>query len=218
MRRAGGSPLMVGLVCLGMATVALGQREEQTERGGRPQVASAAQAIQEWPDASREVAQTMIDKYGQPDETTSTMLVWDDTGPFKRTIVYREPIDHQFPKPHEDVLEQFISYRTPLDKFDELARYDGSVIAERTKGELSARCDKEEMNLLALNLANDVATGKRSVEEARRFYAETVVAFTRGERPEYTQRLLFDPPSERAARDPDRALIRPGQARRMPGR
>lgn len=39
---------------------------------------------------------------------------------------------------------------------------------ERTRGELAARCDKEEMNYLALNLANDIATGKVDVDEARR--------------------------------------------------
>ncbi|MGH8284417.1 MAG: hypothetical protein ACRETT_01460 [Steroidobacteraceae bacterium] len=36
--------------------------------------------------------------------------------------------------PHKDVLEQVIDYKVPPDKFDDLARYDGSVIAERTKG------------------------------------------------------------------------------------
>ncbi len=48
-----------------------------------------------------------------------------------------------------------------MDKYEDLAMFDGSVIVERTKDEISARCDKEEMNLLALNLANDVAAGKK---------------------------------------------------------
>jgi hypothetical protein len=55
-----------------------------------------------------------------------------------------------------------------------LLTYDGSVILERTKGELAARCDKEEANFLAINLAHDVATGKRSVNDARRFYADSI--------------------------------------------
>jgi len=52
-----------------------------------------------------------------------------------------EEIPHDFPKPHMDMLLQSIDYPVPPDKFDELAAYDGSVIAERTKGELAARCD-----------------------------------------------------------------------------
>jgi hypothetical protein len=53
------------------------------------------------------------------------------------------PVDHYFPVRHPDVLEQAVHYRVPTDKFDELAAYDGSVIVERTKGEISARCGKE---------------------------------------------------------------------------
>lgn len=162
----------------------------------------------DWPQTPREVAQKMIGQYGPPDEATASMLVWHNSGPWKRTIVYREEVPHQFPKPHTDLLEQFIDYRVPPDKFDELAEYDGSVIVERTKGEISARCDKEPMNFLALNLANDIVTGRRSVDEARQFYADTAVATMRGEMPPYVQRLQFSPQSGRAA-DPDRPTIRP---------
>ena len=48
----------------------------------------------------------------------------------------------------------------------DLARFDGSVIVERTRGEIGARCDKEEMNYLALNLAHDIVTG--ATESLRR--------------------------------------------------
>ncbi len=51
---------------------------------------------------------------------------------------------------HTDLLEQFIDYKVPLDKYDDLAKFDGSVGVNRTKGELSARCDAEAHNLLAL--------------------------------------------------------------------
>ena len=33
-----------------------------------------------------------------------------------------------FPKPHIDLLQQFIDYKSPLDKFDDLAQYGGSII------------------------------------------------------------------------------------------
>lgn len=156
-----------------------------------------------WPAKSREVATTVISKYGLPQETTASMLIWNGNGPWKRTILYRDPVPHDFPKPHVDLLEQFIDYGVPPDKFDELALYDGSVIAERTKGELSARCDKEEMNFLALNLAHDIVIGRRTVNDARRFYAETAMAAMRGETPQYIQRLRFEPQVARAA-DRDR--------------
>lgn len=49
----------------------------------------------------------------------------------------------------------------PPEKYEEVAGYDGSVIAERTKGELAARCDMEEANHVALNLAHEIVTGER---------------------------------------------------------
>jgi hypothetical protein len=51
------------------------------------------------------------------------------------------------------------------------------VVADRTKGEVMARCDMEEMNFLSLNLMHAIVTGRQTVEEARKFYAETAVAF-----------------------------------------
>lgn len=93
--------------------------------------------------------------------------------------------------PHKDVLEQFIHYDVPPDQFDHLAHYDESVVAERTKGELSARCDKEAANILALNLADDIIKGEKSFEEARQAYAEAMQQVMDGDPPQITQELTF---------------------------
>lgn len=170
---------------------------------GQPSPAVITDLLERWPAKPREVANAMLAKYGQPHEATATVMVWHNAGPWKRTILSREETPHDFPKSHVDLLEQFIDYRVPVDKFDELAAYDGSVIVERTKGELSARCDKEEMNFLAINLAHDVAAGRRTVDEARRFYAETAMAFMNGDKRPYTQGLQFTVTRGKTA-DPDK--------------
>jgi hypothetical protein len=54
-----------------------------------------------------------------------------------------------------------IDYRVPIKFFTLLAQFDGSVVAERTAGELSARCHDEEANNLALNLAHDIVVGQK---------------------------------------------------------
>jgi hypothetical protein len=161
--------------------------------------ASVDQLTANWPVKPREVATTTIAKYGLPDEATASMLIWHNNGSWKRTILYREEVAHDFPKPHTDLLEQFVNFRVPTNKFDELAAYDGSVIVERTKGEISARCDKEEMNFLALNLANDIVSGRRTVAQARKFYADTAMAAMRGETPPYVQGLRFSTDLTRTA-------------------
>ncbi len=81
------------------------------------------------------------------------------------------------------------------------------MIAERTKGEISARCDKEEMNLLAINLANDVVKGNKTVDQARQFYADTAVAAMNGEKLAYTTALQFSRPVQTA--DLDLSIIQP---------
>jgi hypothetical protein len=158
--------------------------------------------VTNWPAAPKMAADKMIAKYGAPHEVTETMLAWNYNGPWKRTIVYKQEVPHHFPMQHTDLLEQVIDYRVPVGKYDELARYDGSVIVERTKGEISARCDKEEMNFLALNLANDVATGKKTVEEARSYYARAAKEFMQGKMDPYVKQLQFNDRKGNTA-DPD---------------
>ena len=133
--------------------------------------------ISSWPEASQMAAKMMMDKYGKPNESTEHMLVWYNNGPWKRTIIYNEETKHIFPVDHVDVMEQVIDYQVPANKFSDLAAYDGSVTVRRTDGELSAKCDKEGANFLALNLANDVITGEKSVAQARDFYANAIKEF-----------------------------------------
>jgi hypothetical protein len=164
--------------------------------------ASINRMIQDWPAENKSAADTLMQKYGMPQEATPHRLVWHDNGPWKRTTLIREQIDHNFPVPHKDYLEQAIPYNAPVDRFDELATYDGSVIVDRTRGEIAARCDKEGMNFTALNLANDVATGKVEVEEARNQYAQIASQFMKGQKPEYTQGFRFQVPRDYTG-DPD---------------
>jgi len=160
--------------------------------------------MQGWPKASREAVMFMTNKYGPPAAVTSTMAVWGRTGPWKRTIVYSTEFQHDFPGPHTDVMQQFIDYKAPASMYDELAEYDGSVVLERTTGEMSARCDKEAANFLALNLADDIVTGKRSVQEARKMYGEQIMAMKAGMSAPYTEKLMFSP--KRNTSDADQAL------------
>ncbi|MGQ0562917.1 MAG: hypothetical protein ACT443_13710 [Gemmatimonadota bacterium] len=170
--------------------------------------------LAEWSTIPRQVAEKTMEKYGLPNEATPSRLIWFAAGPWKRTIVYRDEVPHNFPKPHTDVLEQFIDYRVPPEKFDDIAHYDGSVVIERTKGEVSARCDMEEMNFLALNLMHDVATGKRTVEDARRTYADTAVAFMMKRPAAYTERLQFEVPRGGTA-DLDETMISGAMLKQM---
>jgi hypothetical protein len=90
------------------------------------------------------------------------------------------------------VLEQVIDYKVAPDKIDDLAQFDGSVVAFRTNGELSARCDSEASNTLALNIADDIVKGRRGVQNARDFMAKTVGQIAMGEKPEASTTLYVE--------------------------
>jgi hypothetical protein len=150
----------------------------------------------------------MTKKYGPPAAVTETMAVWGKTGPWKRTIVFAKEYPHEFPAHHTDVMQQFIDYKADPEVYDELAKYDGSVVLERTSGEMSARCDKEGANFLALNLAHEVATGQRKVDEARRVYGEQIMAMKAGKPAPLTERLQFRASGPTA--DPDMSVTAMG--------
>lgn len=186
---------------IALAAIAGATGADAAERMSGKDGGDAKQIIQSWPADAKKAAEMTIQKYGEPDEATAGHLIWTGNGPWKRTIITKEETDHAFPMAHKDVMEQSIDYKVPPDKFDDLAEYDGSVIAERTKGELSARCDKEEANFLALNLANDVATGKKSPAEAREYYARAVKDLMAGKKDPYVQKLQFTPQQRTADAD-----------------
>lgn len=158
-----------------------------------------------WPTETREAAQLVVNKYGYPDEATESMLIWNERGPWKKTVAFREAVEHHFPIPHKDSVEQFIDYKVPVDKFSDIASFDGSVVTERTAGIASARCHDEEANSLALNLMNDIVNGTKSVEEAREYYAHEFLAYRRKEPTPYMQSLRFSPQPN--SNDPDERML-----------
>lgn len=171
--------------------------------------AEVAQIIEHWPAAPKKIAAETVDRYGPPNEATPTLLIWHDNGPWKRTEITADERPHKFPTPHTDYIAQFINYDVPVEKFNDIARFDGSVVPNRTTGEVFAACDMEAMNVLSLNLMHEIVTGQRTVEQARRQYAESASAYMLNRLDRYTERLLFEPPPAGQTGDEDETVIGP---------
>lgn len=69
----------------------------------------------------------MMEKYGKPDEATPTMMIWNNNGVWKRTIITKEESKHDFPKSHKDCMEQTVYYKVPVNKAMMIDEFDGSV-------------------------------------------------------------------------------------------
>ena len=154
-----------------------------------------------WPEASRMAVAEITSKYGRPDGVTAEEFIWLNKGVWKKICINKKETKHSFPIEHTDMMQTTISYKVPEDKMDDLGRFDGSVTFDRTQGTMSARCDKEGNNFLALNLANDIITGTKTVEEARQTYGDNVKEKMKGGNPLYMQKLTFS--TQKNAADPD---------------
>ncbi|MBI5624042.1 MAG: hypothetical protein HY924_09705 [Elusimicrobia bacterium] len=151
----------------------------------------ARSVIEDWPRSSRKVAEVMLEKYGEPDEAAEAALIWRDRAPWKKIVVHRASWGSRIFDGGDDVLQQFISYRVPLGKFDELAAFDRRIVADRTNNELSARSDSERWNFLAINLAREIIIGWKTPEEAYTTYRLVRRLAASGKSSPYTEGLDF---------------------------
>ena len=175
----------------------------------RVDLANVEMILDSWGAMPRRAAEKTIEKYGLPNEAIPSRLIWYNNGVWKRTLVYRDEIPHNFPQPHTDMLENVINYRVPVEKFDELAEYDGSLYIDRTRGEASARCDMEAANILSLNMMHEIVTGRLTAQQAKKRQAEVESDFMLGRPAPLTERLQFPLPRKDTS-DPDRSnMARP---------
>lgn len=185
--------------------VPLKPSEQQAPHAGPPSASArtwAHEHLSGWPAGTQKVAADLITKYGPPAGSTSRELSWYDNGPWKRTVLHRFGAQHNFPLPHQDILEQTVNYRVPPEKVADLLTYDGSIVVDRTRGELSVHCDSEQQNMLTLNIANDILTGERSVDQALGYHAQVIRGLQTHEPETYTNALRFKQQPSSATADP----------------
>lgn len=180
-------------------------RKNRSAKGESINYKAVEKSLEDWPARPRLAVLQMIDKYGLPQEATPMKVVWHNNGPWKQTVVTRKELPHHFPHVHMDYIEQTIDYRVPADKADELIAFDGSVTIDRTAGEVSSRCDREGANFLTLNLVDEIVTGKKDVQAARKAFGQTVAEFMLGKDPAMMKAFQFQ--VQQAAADPDEVTM-----------
>jgi len=150
-----------------------------------------------WFERPRVMSQVLMDRYGPPSVLEPKAASWYSREPYKRITVHGDS--------PENYLEQAVGYQAEPEAVERVRAFGQGVRLDLISEELTVRSNSEPMNLLALNLANEVAKGGRSPEEAKSLYARTVKLAAAGKSSPYTEKLLFEPyrflPQERM---PDR--------------
>lgn len=154
------------------------------------------QVIAQWPARQRALGRAMLEKYGRPNQFDQNSLVWFNNGFWKRTIVYRRPPRGRAKAP--EALQQTIAYLVPHDRIPALKTFDPALEVSPTAGEISYTSDSEAKNRLALNLADEVVTGRRTAAQARRFFDMTSRLSLSGKSSPYMDKLMFEVDNTRA--------------------
>ena len=165
--------------------------------GGRPSnaagpVATPETTITGWPKTAKLTAKVMIEKYGKPNGFSAKSLIWLNNGPWKRTVVYRDGWLDKSSTLHPEVLEQVITYWVPRDRIIVLERFDDRFTVDSPRDELSFRSESERLDFLAMNLANEVVSGSKSVEQAQTYFTEATRLAEAGKISPYTDGFVFE--------------------------
>jgi hypothetical protein len=144
-----------------------------------------------WPARSYGLARMMLAEYGQPFEASDHRLVWLENGPWKKTVVYRNPPGESVLGSEAGRLEQSVAYRVPEDKLAALARFDRQIGVDPREGRITVLSNSESVNFLALNLADEVVQGRRTAREAALFRRKLLRLRNAGKFSHYLEGLLF---------------------------
>lgn len=143
----------------------------------------ALESVSAWPESSRRMAALLIERHGPPDRRAPGLMAWNQRKPWKRIAVHRAPADSP--------LEQTISYDVPPGKIAPLLAFGRGLSVNPDTWELSATADGEAGVMLKLNLADDIAQGRLSPEEAEAAYLKVSRLREAGKSSPYTEGLRF---------------------------
>ena len=150
--------------------------------------------VNRWAPPSAAAGRQLLEEYGTPDDVTPNQLTWNHRGPWKRTVVWnRKPV---YLSPADlAVMKQTVDYPLTRGEAGELLAFSDCLEIDLSRGELSSRADREEINYLTLNLADEIVRGRKTVSEAQIAFMRQLQLAAAGKMTPYMTGLLFPPES-----------------------
>lgn len=142
-------------------------------------------ATHTWFESPRMMAKVLMERHGPPSVITPQAVTWYERQPWKRITVHGDSPDKY--------LEHTVGYQARPAAVAALREFGEGVRVDLVAEEMSARSNAEALNTLALNLAHDIASGKRGPREARVFYSKTLKLAAAGKTSPYMEYLRFEP-------------------------
>jgi hypothetical protein len=148
-----------------------------------------------WAGYARTLAEDLMTKYGPPNQIDHDRLVWNNNGPWERTVVW-DGTSYYDSQLGSDILEQTVFYPVPAGKRPDLAQFSKSLRISENGTRMTVLSLSEESSFLTLNLAHEIIADLRSPTAARELYARTLQLAAAGKSSPYTQGLLFSPKAQ----------------------
>ncbi len=120
-------------------------------------LARARAVFASWPERRRLAAMKLLDEHGPPDKLSASDAIW-----LRRLKTWRA-----IAVSRQDGVRLVVAYSAPRKSRDELRRFSSRVGYDGRRKELSAAADTERDGLILLNLADAVARGRLTAEQAR---------------------------------------------------
>jgi hypothetical protein len=149
--------------------------------------------MKEWSVGPRQAAQQIRSKYGEPSEGSMHMLAWENKDPWRRIEVRNEEVEHKFPKKHTECTLFTLEHSFPSEKTKDLVELNGSMLFDKTKGQVIIRAKDEQTAITELNIANNLAQGVLSLEDAKQLAAQEIQKVEQALPSQYSQKLAFRP-------------------------
>lgn len=123
----------------------------------------------------KEYAQKLVDVYGNPTWAAGTELCWENVpGIFTKIYVKDEELPHNFPKPHLDYVYSAVNYHLSIDHVDTVAQMTESVLVDRLKNEIQARCHMLLANAITIQAVFDVVRNEMKPGAAKTMYSQRI--------------------------------------------
>lgn len=126
-------------------------------------------------------------KFGKAAEYSESQYTWKNIAGFKKVVVLDESVPHAVPMPHKDFVYSTMDIKVPEDKIQDLAKASASIMPDRLKGEVTARCGALIKNAVSLGFVQDVVAG--NVKDPKKEYAKRIKA---NEVPKWYKFVSFD--------------------------
>ncbi len=165
------------LLAVAVYGVRLWVQSSRTEAGDRALAQTA-----DWGQGPSLAARLMVDEYGPPQWVGEGRLEWFTVPPWKRIVVTNST---------SGFLEHAVTYRIPPEKLPELRRFHRGLSVDMENGELAARGESKEDNLLASTSPTTSRWARGPRRRPIEFYENTIRKSMAGKASIYMERLLF---------------------------